>query len=281
VLITILGAGDEAALEAFLVQHVDSSMFLRANARRAGLVDGGQRFQGTYAAAWQDGAIVAVAAAWWNGMLSLQVPAPAQLEVAHVAVERSGRAVSGLTGPAAQVAAARSRLGLDGRPTQMDDREDLFGLTLADLRLPPALADGRWQRRAPLPEELPLLARWRAEYEVESLGATPGPELDEKSRQAMAAGLPHSVLVVDGELRAMTTFNARLPDVVQIGGVYTPPALRGRGYARAVVAGSLLAVRAEGVGRALLFTGAENHAARRAYLALGFRIIGDYSLVLF
>jgi predicted GNAT family acetyltransferase len=47
------------------------------------------------------------------------------------------------------------------------------------------------------------------------------------------------------------------------------------------VAGSLLAVRAEGVGRALLFTGAENHAVRRAYLALGFQIIGDYSLVLF
>ncbi|WP_437959361.1 hypothetical protein WME76_06700 [Sorangium sp. So ce119] len=31
--------GDEAALEAFLVQHAESSMFLRSNLRAAGLVE--------------------------------------------------------------------------------------------------------------------------------------------------------------------------------------------------------------------------------------------------
>lgn len=46
-----LGRGDEAALERFLRAHADSSMFLRANARRAGLVDRGQRLQATYVAA--------------------------------------------------------------------------------------------------------------------------------------------------------------------------------------------------------------------------------------
>ena len=78
---------------------------------------------------------------------------------------------------------------------------------------------------------------------------------------------------------AYSAFNARLPEIVQVGGVWTPPDRRGRGYARAVVAGSLLEARAEGVRRAVLFT--SNPMARRAYEALGFRKIGEYGLVIF
>ncbi len=76
-------------------------------------------------------------------------------------------------------------------------------------------------------------------------------------------------------------FNARLPDCVQIGGVYTPPARRGHGYARAAVAGALLEARDAGATRSILFTGEHNAAARAAYLALGYRVIGDFGLVLF
>ena len=67
---------------------------------------------------------------------------------------------------------------------------------------------------------------------------------------------------------------------MQVGGVWTPPETRGRGYARCVVAGSLLHARAQGVTRALLFTMESNVAAVRAYEALGFRRIGDYGLML-
>jgi len=91
---------------------------------------------------------------------------------------------------------------------------------------------------------------------------------------------PHQwVLVADGQLAAASRFNSQLPDAVQIGGVYTPPALRGRGYARAVVAGSLVEARAGGVARAILFTA--NPAALAAYVAIGFRVVGDYALVVF
>jgi ribosomal protein S18 acetylase RimI-like enzyme len=70
-------------------------------------------------------------------------------------------------------------------------------------------------------------------------------------------------------------------EAVQIGGVYTPPALRGQGYARAVVAASLLAARSQGAHLATLFTGVQNLAAQRAYEALGFQVVGDYRLVTF
>jgi predicted GNAT family acetyltransferase len=74
-------------------------------------------------------------------------------------------------------------------------------------------------------------------------------------------------------------FNGRLPDAVQIGGVFTPPDLRARGFARAVVAGALLAARAEGVTRSILFTGRDNAFARRAYQSLGYGIVGNYGIV--
>jgi uncharacterized protein len=69
---------------------------------------------------------------------------------------------------------------------------------------------------------------------------------------------------------------------VQIGGVWTPPALRGKGYGKSVVAGSLLAARSQGVKRAILFTGPNNQAAQAVYQQIGFLPTGEkYGLVLF
>src|SRR5690606_11892125 len=110
------------------------------------------------------------------------------------------------------------------------------------------------------------------------------PELDASSAAEIEPLLRQEscfLLERDGDPVAFSAFNARLPDCVQIGGVFTPPALRGRGYARAVVAGSLLHARAAGATRSVLFTGKENAAARRAYHALGYRVVGEYGLVLF
>jgi predicted GNAT family acetyltransferase len=77
----------------------------------------------------------------------------------------------------------------------------------------------------------------------------------------------------------MCLHNAVLPDAVQIGGVYTPPELRGRGHARAVVATSLTDARAAGATRAILFTPRPDAAA--AYRAVGFAPVGHYAVVLF
>ncbi len=78
---------------------------------------------------------------------------------------------------------------------------------------------------------------------------------------------------------AMTGFNARLPDIVQVGGVYTPPDLRGRGHARRAVALHLAAARDAGIRRATLFSGSD--MASRAYRSIGFRQIGDWTLLIF
>jgi ribosomal protein S18 acetylase RimI-like enzyme len=280
-----LSTGDEPALEAFLRRYAASSMFLRANSRAAGLVDRGEPLQGTYVAAVDGGAIVGVAAHFWNGMLVLQAPDPRAIEpVARAAVARSGRELRGFVGPHAQCFAARSALGLADRDAALDSREELYALYLDDLRVPEDLAAGRVVCRFPRADELDIVADWRSDYSIEALGLTGGPELSATSRVEVGRLQEESsqwILEDRGRPVSYSAFNARLPDVVQVGGVWTPKELRGRGYGRAVVAGSLLDARAEGAASAVLFTGEENVPARRAYEALGFRVVGDYALIIF
>jgi len=280
----LLRPGDEAVLDAFLAGHADTSMFLRANARSAGLSDRGEPMQGTYVAALEGGRIAGVAAHCWNGMVLVQAPEPDHAAaVAQEAVRRSGRAVTGFSGPWDQVVIARRALGLAEAPTAKDSRDELYVLELAHLGVPPGLASGELRCRHPQPGELELLVAWRVGFAVEALGAVDGPELRRASRADVL--LQHEretdwVLLARAEPVSYSVFNAVLPEIVQIGGVWTPPERRGRGYARSVVAGSLLAARKQGVRRAVLFADPANAAARAAYLALGFRIVGDYGLVL-
>src|SRR5262249_32084799 len=276
--VRILGPGDEAQLEAFLATRAAHTMFLRANLLRAGIVDTGAPYTGTYAGAFDGDELVAAGACFWNSVV-IVVAGDRAGPIAAAAVAASGRRAQGILGPWAEVVAARAALGPAGATAEMESREDLYDLDLAALAVPPRLADGSWICRKPDAADLPLLGRWRAAYHVEALGAAPGPGLEEEARREVEKW-GFWLLEDAGEVVAMTAFNARLPDMVQVGGGYTPPDKRGRGYARAAVAGSLLDARAEGVHRAILFTGDDNVAARTAYLALGFRIVGDYGMVL-
>ncbi len=279
--VVALGPGDEPELERFLAQHADSSGFLLANSYHAGIVDEGEPLQGTYVAARERDCIVAVAACFWNGNVVVQGRRDAVGECARVAVARSGRPVRGINGPHALVVAARDALGMSDRATTLDSREDLFALALADLRVPPPLADGRWLCRHFADDDRDELSAWSVAYEVEALGLRRSDDDVAAERARFDPRGAKWVLVVDGQRVARCGFNAQHPGFVQVGGVYTPPALRGRGYGRAVVAGALLEARAGGVTRSILFTGLDNPAARAAYLALGYRIVGDYALVLF
>ena len=108
-----------------------------------------------------------------------------------------------------------------------------------------------------------------------------GPRLHEDAKSSIEllhSQGDHWLLEDAGQLAAYTAFNARLPDIVQVGGVWTPPPLRGRGYARRAVAGSLLEARSGGTGRAILFTSSSQ--AARAYQALGFERTGEYGLLI-
>jgi GNAT superfamily N-acetyltransferase len=279
--IRLLTPQDESPLEAFLAAHRDSSMFLRANVRAASLVYEGKPFQAIYTAAFRDGRLTDVAAHCWNGMVLVQAPEhPAA--VAMACVEWSGRRVTGLSGPVDQVRRGRAALGLADREAAVDRDEWLFALDLRELVVPATLSTGTIVCRPPRPDERDALCGWRLAYDIEILGAADSAEHRRQSAEFLDAQIAAGhvwVAVEDGALVSLSAFNASLPDIVQLGGIYTPPELRGRGYAKVAVAGSLVVAREHGASRAVLFT--ENPSAARSYEAVGFRRIGDYALVLF
>ena len=272
---------DGPRIDAFLREHADSSMFLRSNLRAAGLVDRGEPLQGTWAIALHGEQLLGVVALAWNGMVLVQAPGPDLEALVHTVVgARPERAVAGLTGPLEQVERARAALGLESDISA----EDLFVLELAELRLPGPLAEGSVRCRRTVEGDLERCAAWRTEYLVETFRFTRTAALEARARDDVAqahARRDAFVLERNGELVAYSTFNARLPERVQIGGVFTPLDLRSQGLARSVVAASLQIARAEGVSDAVLFTGRDNAPARRAYVSLGFRIAGAYGIALF
>ncbi len=275
-----LTAADAAPLEAFLSQHRDTSMFLRANARAGGLHDRGEPFQATYAAAFDDQRIVAVAAHCWNGVLLVQAPVRAA-DVAQAAVAASGRRITGLSGPTAHVREARAALGLADASMARDGDEGLYAIDLTSFRVPEALSAAVAAARPPRPDEYDRLRSWRVAYEVETLGTTESPDQQRRAHELLDAQIAagHAWVAVDHDAPvSLSALNAALPDIVQLGGIYTPPPLRGRGYAKVAVAAALQAARARGATRAVLFT--ENPSAVRSYEAVGFRWIGEYALQL-
>ena len=280
-LMRMLGPGDETRLEDFLAAHADSSMSLRENLLRAGLRDDGGEFAAAYAASFVDGRVCGVAALCSNGMLLLQAPTDAAA-LARLAAEGGRRAVTGALGPCAQVDAAFAGLGLESRPLRKRTREDLFGLSLRELVVPACLTTAGAVCRRASAADLPVLAPWRHGYEIAVRGA-PDSAATRVEAERRVAGLIADgdafLLEVDGRPAAFCAISARLHEIVQIGGVWTPPALRGRGFARGAVAGALMAARAEGARRAVLFT--SDAAARRSYEAVGFRRVGDFGIALF
>ena len=282
-MIRLLGPDDRPALEAFLLAHADSSLFLRGNVCAGGMVFEGRPLQAVYVGLVEAGAVHAVAAHCWNDFVLVQAPTELAAVVCAV-VERSGRPVAGMSGPWTQVCDARRALGLHDRPAAFDSKDVLMALELAALVRPPLVDDPEVVCRRTRADDLELAVEWRIAYAIEELRATDGARLHAEARADMERHHREGsswILEHAGRPVSFSAFNASLPDVVQIGGVFTPPALRSRGYARAVVAGSLVAAAAAGVGRSVLFTGVENPAAQRAYRALGFRPVGDYGLLRF
>ncbi len=262
---------DRPAIEAFLRAHIATSMFPLTNLINHGM-DGGHPRAVHFWLRWQAGQITDLVTVTEEGMLFPQCPTGLWGDVAVVLADQG---VKGVLGEAGQVAALRAALGVIA-PAPLDTAEPLYEMPLADLQMPQT--DGFVLR--PLVEApRALMEEWRAAYCVESL-AVPNEGAMEQATKDISTYLEqdsHRVLLQDGVPVAMTGFNAALPDVVQIGGVYTPPALRSHGYARTALALHLVEAQAHGVAKAVLF--AANPAASRAYEALGFRQIGAYSIV--
>jgi GNAT superfamily N-acetyltransferase len=262
-------------VEAFLREHVQSSMFFLCNLNEHGINGSADRAMRIWALNDDRKGLFALSN---GGMILLQAPEATAQDWDATRGFWTGRELIGCLGDGAQVAAFFAATGMGDRPMSLNEREPGYRLELAQLKMPEC--DGL--SMVPLGEEHRALAvEWRTAYHGEVLG-TPAHKRAEVAAQDIARCIErdtHRILLRDGVPVSKTGFNATLPDTVQIGGVYTPPELCGQGLARRAVALHLQEARDKGATRAILF--AANEAAARAYEAIGFERNGTFSLMLF
>ena len=266
---------DVPEIDRFLSRHIQTSMFPLANLRDHGLRGSNSRSMNIWMLGDVPRAIFAITN---EGMVLPQCPECSDEELMAAIQLIRGHKLFGAAGKASQVRRIMRLAGWEDRSATLNSDEPGFTLDLSQLVLP----DIAGANLIPLGDfDLSIAESWRARYLTEAMDFDQT-RAREQSKIDIAAYVDrdsHRALLVDGHPVAMTGFNARLPEVVQIGGVYTPPELRGRGYARLAVALHLVEARSAGAGRAVLF--AASDAAARAYIAIGFKPAGHYSLILF
>ena len=267
---------DAPEIAAFLTAHCDTSMFALSNLAQHGMQGGHPRALRCWLRR-AGGQITDVMTVTEEGMAMPQCPSFQADNWAGAVIATAGLELIGIIGPASQARAFAAVAGLVDAPTTLDRDEPFMALSLSDLVVPDAA--GQIVPLADAPRS--SVFDWMTAYQMEALGSGPQ-EAALRAEQSLAAYLANNshVALMRGETPlAMTGFNARLPGIVQIGGVYVPHALRNRGYGRRAVALHLAQARAEGVARAVLFSASE--AAARAYRGIGFRQTGDWTLCLF
>jgi RimJ/RimL family protein N-acetyltransferase len=190
----------------------------------------------------------------------------------------AGRSVTSLAGPPDQCHALQAALGLQEAPTRLHKIEPGYSLDLSQMTMP----DCSGLHLTPIRKaDLPLVTQWRAAALIETMGFTPEAAPAEALRQVLVwqKDNRHRILWRGETPLSLAGANAEIPQVLQVGGVYTPPALRNQGFARRAVALMLAEAQGRGIARALLFAASE--AAARAYIALGFQRSHDFGLTMF
>jgi RimJ/RimL family protein N-acetyltransferase len=117
-------------------------------------------------------------------------------------------------------------------------------------------------------EDAPLLADWLIAFHREAVPHDPVPARENLER---AAGEDRFLFWIDkGRPVSMAGIVRRLKNSAAITGVYTPPELRGRGYAGAATAARVERIYAEGRKIACLYADLRNPASNRCYTKIGF-----------
>ncbi len=137
-------------------------------------------------------------------------------------------------------------------------------------------------RAAPVPgtfrqatdAERGLLEDWHHAFMVECHLGDDRQAAAEFSRQGIATGSRY-VWAVGTELVSMVGFGGPTPNGIRVNWVYTPPELRGRGYASAVVAAMSQKLLDEGRKFCFLYTDLSNPTSNSIYQKLGYRPVCD------
>jgi predicted GNAT family acetyltransferase len=147
----------------------------------------------------------------------------------------------------------------------------------AELVRPPANVAG--SMRAYEPRDRDVAVRWMDAFVEEALhGPEPesSAEFVDRRHEDPDAGLV--VWEDGGETVSMAGFGGPTPNGIRIGPVYTPPELRGHGYASGLTAGLTQRLLDEGRRFCFLFTDLSNPTSNNIYQRIGYRPVIDVDL---
>jgi uncharacterized protein len=275
--IRVLGEADRPAAERFLKQQ-PSGIALRGYMMKDSMTPK----YGLYAGVVEGGEVVSMAA-YLGGTFHLVAPSQLEALLTQLGQHRRGP-LHQINGPTVQVVQAVQWLNAGASRTLVNSRDELFVLRLSDLKVPPQLSSPSLRCRLGNASDIAFQGAWRHDFWVDNLGAPPGPRLLENCTKLVEQEVAEQTLYVleDGGRPVCTSaFGPALPDAVQVVNVFTPPAERGRGYARALTAATLLEARARGVEWGVLYTGLHNLPAQRTYRALGFTPVDQVTMLVF
>lgn len=219
---------------------------------------------------------------WWtgadgavSGALLCTPPYPLQLgALPEQAVRELAAALTtepllaGVSGISARRGDVDVLAGAWGRPLRTVEENRLY--RLAGLTAPDPAPAG--QVRAATEADLPMLLDWMGAFNREA--GRPGAASEAGLRDRISYG---GVLLWEhgGAPVSLASFSRPIGAAARVGPVYTPPELRGRGYAAGVTHAASEAAYAAGASQVVLFTDLANPTSNGIYLRLGYAPVED------
>lgn len=205
-------------------------------------------------------------------------PPQAFAELAATLAE-TGRKLPGVNGsePAAAEFAARWQQQT-GAAATVHQRQRLY--RLGELRPPRPMPEGNGRKATPADHD--LVAAWLRAFHDEAGSLTErGGEEEARAVDRLIERGGTSLWEAGGAPVSMAGVSPQIAGMARVGPVYTPPALRRRGYAGAVTAAVSQAALDGGAAEVLLFTDLANPTSNSLYQRLGYRYVEDRVLMAF
>lgn len=146
-----------------------------------------------------------------------------------------------------------------------------------DRVIPQRPAPGQFREAAE--RDRAILAAWWEAFAIEATPDAPrGDPAEAADRMLRRVGRTAYIWDHDGEPVSFACLGGPTPRGIRVGPVYTPPALRGRGYASNLVAACSARALADGRAFCFLFTDLANSTSNKIYQSIGYAPVIDIDL---
>jgi hypothetical protein len=192
--------------------------------------------------------------------------------VHRLADDLAGESLPGVVGPSESAAPFAEAWGRQAGLTPRLVRDER-GFRLRRVA-PPRPAPGEMVRAQPA--DRAVLREWVQAFHEEAMPGGPTQDFDRLAdRWIRGLGRTAYLWVDDGRPVSLAGAGGLTPHGIRVGPVYTPPELRGRGYASNLVAGVSQLQLDSGREFVFLFTDLANPTANRIYQAIGYEPVND------